>query len=113
MGTWIRGILLIGKLKQVDLKVRRGLIMGFLEKLFGSSTNKSGNVAKERLQLVLLQDRIKLPPPMMEQMRDEIIGVISKYIDIDTEGIDITFTKVSQQDCLVANIPVVRKHTAQ
>ena len=88
--------------------------MGFLEKLFRSSSNKSGHVAKERLQLVLLQDRIKLPPPVMEQMRDELIDVISKYVDIDNEGIDITFTKVSKQDCLVANIPVLRsKHSVR
>ena len=82
--------------------------MGFLEKLFGSSSNKSGHIAKERLRLVLLQDRIKLPPPIMEQMQKELITVISKYVDIDNDGIDIAFTKVSSQDCLVANIPILR-----
>jgi cell division topological specificity factor len=88
--------------------------MGFLEKLFSGSSNKSSSVAKKRLQLVLLQDRIKLPPPVMEEMRDEIIAVISKYVDIDKEGIDITLTQVSDQNCLVANIPVLRtKHLAQ
>jgi cell division topological specificity factor len=88
--------------------------MGFLEKLFSGSSNKSSSVAKKRLQLVLLQDRIKLPPPVMEEMRDEIIAVISKYVDIDKEGIDITLTQVSDQNCLVANIPVLRtKHLTQ
>jgi cell division topological specificity factor len=41
-------------------------------------------------------------------MRDDIINVISKYVDIDTNGIDITFTKAAQQNCLVANIPILR-----
>ncbi len=82
--------------------------MGFLDKLFSNTSNKSGHIAKERLQFILLQDRIKLSPPIMEQMQKEIITVISKYVDIDNDGIDISFTKVSSQDCLVANIPVLR-----
>lgn len=88
--------------------------MGFLDRLFGNNTNKSGSIAKERLQLVLLQDRIKLPPATMEQMQDEIIAVISKYVDIDHDGIDISLTKTARQNRLVANIPVLRsKQTVQ
>ena len=83
--------------------------MGFLDKLFGNgANNKSGSVAKERLQLVLLQDRVKIPPAIMEEMRDEIIAVISKYVDIDNEGIEIDLAQVDKQNCLVANIPVIR-----
>jgi cell division topological specificity factor len=81
--------------------------MNFIDRLLGRSSN-SGQTAKERLQLVLLQDRIKIPPDTLDRMRDEIIHVISKYVDIDTEGIDISFTKASQQNCLVANIPILR-----
>ena len=81
--------------------------MNFIDRLFGRSSN-SGQTAKERLQLVLLQDRVKLPPDTLEKMRDELINVISKYVDIDKDGIDISFTKASQQNCLVANIPIVR-----
>lgn len=81
--------------------------MGIFDKLFGNGS-KSGNIAKERLKLVLLQDRIKLPPPKMEQMQKELVTVISKYIDIDSDGIELSFTQVEHQDCLVANIPVTR-----
>ncbi|MEM7345633.1 MAG: cell division topological specificity factor MinE [Chloroflexota bacterium] len=82
-------------------------MMGILERLLGTNS-KSSNVAKERLKLVLLQDRIKLPPPKMAEMQQEIVAVISKYIDIDSDGIELSFTQVEQQDCLVANIPVAR-----
>ncbi len=81
--------------------------MNFIDRLLGRSSN-SGQLAKERLQLVLVQDRVKLPPGTLDKMRDELINVISKYVDIDTEGIDISFTKASQQNCLVANIPILR-----
>lgn len=88
--------------------------MGFLDRFFGNSSNKSSTIAKERLQFVLVQDRIKLPPDILEQMRDEIITVISKYVDIDNEGIDISVAKVAGQSCLVANIPILRsKHSVQ
>jgi len=81
--------------------------MGILDKLFGNKSTSS-DLAKERLQLVLLQDRIKLPPVIMEQMQNELVTVISKYIDIDREGVDISLTQVASQNCLVANIPVLR-----
>ncbi|MFQ5576643.1 MAG: cell division topological specificity factor MinE [Anaerolineae bacterium] len=82
--------------------------MGFLNRLLGKPSNKSGNVAKERLQLVLIQDRVKLPPGVMDSIRDDIIDVISKYVDVDTDGIDITLTKTARQNRLVANIPILR-----
>jgi len=86
--------------------------MNLFDKLFGSASNKSGKVAKERLQFVLVQDRIKLPPATLAQMRDEIITVISKYVDIDHDGIDISVTNVARQSRLVANIPILRsKHS--
>ena len=82
--------------------------MGFFKKLFGQSPAKSGDVAKERLQLVLIQDRVKLPPMAMEKIRDDIIEVISKYVEVDTDGIDISLTKTARQSRLVANIPILR-----
>lgn len=88
--------------------------MNFFDRFFGNASNKSGTIAKERLQFVLVQDRIKLPPDILDQMRDEIITVISKYVDIDQDGIDISVTKVASQSCLVANIPILRsKHSVR
>lgn len=78
--------------------------MGFFDKMFGQS--KSGNVAKERLQVVLVHDRIKLPPPVMEQLRAELAAVISKYVDVDPGGIDISLSKQARQSRLVADVPL-------
>jgi cell division topological specificity factor len=81
--------------------------MGFFNKLFGGSKN-SGSVAKERLQVVLIQDRVKMPPGTMYKIRDEIIQVISKYVDIDTDKMEISLTKSARQNRLVADIPILR-----
>ena len=72
----------------------------------------SGNVAKDRLKLLLVSDRASCSPEMMEQIKNEIIQVISKYMDIDTEGLDIQITQTESESgngsvpALVANIPV-------
>jgi len=79
--------------------------MGFFGKMFGSKTS-SGNVAKERLQVVLVHDRIKLPPHVMEQLRAELAAVISKYVDVDPAGIDISLSKQARQSRLVADVPL-------
>ncbi len=79
--------------------------MGFFDKVFGSR-NSSGNVAKERLQVVLVHDRIKLPPHVMDQLRAELAAVISKYVDVDPNGIDISLSKQARQSRLVADVPL-------
>jgi len=81
--------------------------MNFLNRLLGRHQNKSGAVAKNRLQLVLVQDRVNLSPARMEQLRDELIQVISKYVEIDKEGIDISLTNTNRQSRLTAHIPVL------
>ena len=74
---------------------------------------KSGKVAKKRLQMVLIQDRASVSPEVMEKLRDDIIKVISKYMEIDVEGLDIQITQTDGSDgeksgipALVANIPI-------
>lgn len=81
--------------------------MGFLERLMGGRAPSSRQVAKERLQLVLVQDRIKLSPAMLERMKDELITVISRYVEIDADGVEVTFTQGKRESRLVADIPVV------
>ncbi len=72
----------------------------------------SGDVAKDRLKLLLVSDRASCSPEMMEQIKNEIIQVISQYMDIDTEGLDIQITQTESESgngsvpALVANIPV-------
>lgn len=72
----------------------------------------SGDVAKDRLKLLLVSDRANCSPEMMEQIKNEIIQVISKYMDIDTEGLDIQITQTESEGsngtipALFANIPI-------
>jgi cell division topological specificity factor len=82
--------------------------MEFLRRLFGRPRPTSAQLAKERLQMVLTYDRVKFTPKLMDTLRGEIIGAISKHLEIDEAGIEITITKGPRYDKLVANIPVKR-----
>lgn len=73
----------------------------------------SKETAKERLQLVLMQDRANVSADFLDLMRQEIIEVIKKYIDIDEEAMDVRLTNKENEDgtqgapALYANIPIV------
>jgi cell division topological specificity factor len=83
--------------------------MGLME-LF--KRKNSGDVAKDRLKLLLVSDRANCSSEMMEQIKNEIIQVISKYMDIDTDGLDIQITQTESEGnngtvpALFANIPI-------
>ena len=72
----------------------------------------SGSVAKDRLKLVLVSDRAGCSPEIMEQIKNDIIAVISKYIEIDQDGLDIKITQTQSETnngivpALYANIPI-------
>jgi len=80
--------------------------VGFVRTIF-QRRPKSSAIAKERLQLVLVHDR-GFSPQLLETLKSEIIAVISKYVDIDAEHIDVKVTRSERQDRLVADIPVRR-----
>ncbi len=71
---------------------------------------KSGSVAKDRLKLVLVSDRSGCSPEVMEKIKNDIIAVISKYIEIDLENLDIKIQQspdgTSNGPALFANIPI-------
>lgn len=81
--------------------------MGFLDGLFKRREPTSREIAKERLQLVLVHDRIKISPAMLDQMKDELITVISRYVEIDSNGVEVILTQGRRESRLQANIPVV------
>ncbi len=76
-------------------------------------TNGSKNKAKERLHLVLMQDRANVSADFLELMKQEIIDVIKKYIEVDESEIDVRLTNEVKEDgttgapSLYANIPIV------
>jgi cell division topological specificity factor len=81
----------------------------------------SSDVAKDRLKLVLVSDRATCSPEIMQKIRSDIIEVLSKYAEIDMDGIDINITNVDTETndgktvpALYANIPIkTMNHTAK
>ena len=67
---------------------------------------KSANQAKERLQLILVHDRTNLTSTTLESLKDEIIDVISRHIDIDSRAVSIEINKDGRKQRLVADIPI-------
>lgn len=72
----------------------------------------SSTVAKDRLKLVLVSDRAGCSPEIMEQIKNDIIAIISKYVEIDQEGLDIKIMQTEAEGgigtvpALFANIPI-------
>ena len=71
---------------------------------FGRRDTKS--IARERLKLILVQDRALLSPSLLQEMRKEIINVISKYLEIQQSDISIQIQRESRKTILEAIIPV-------
>jgi cell division topological specificity factor len=83
--------------------------MDFLSRIFGRSLDKdSADVAKQRLQLVLSQDRTNISPETLNILKDEMIAVISRHVEIDRANVQVSITHTQQGERLVANIPVIR-----
>ena len=72
----------------------------------------SGDIAKDRLKRLLVSDRANCSPEIMEMIKNDIIQVISKYMEIDAEGLDIQITQTESEGnngnvpALFANIPI-------
>ena len=88
-------------------------IIQFFNKLKKSEKEESKSTAKERLHLVLAQDRANISADFLEMMKQEILEVIKKYIDIDEKAIDVRLTNKEGEDgsvgapALYANIPII------
>ncbi|MGQ9554148.1 MAG: cell division topological specificity factor MinE [Anaerolineae bacterium] len=80
--------------------------MGLLSRILGRGEPPSRLVAKDRLQLVLVHDRISIPPAQLAAMKDELLAVVGRYFDVDSDGIEITFTQSRRTNRLVAAVPV-------
>lgn len=82
-------------------------MLEFLLRFFGRD-NASKKVAKERLRLVLVHDRIGVSPHLLEALKNDLINVISEYLDIDDTGLEVNFTQEDNSVALVANIPILK-----
>jgi len=68
----------------------------------------SRDIAIERLRLVLVHDRAMVSPALLEVLKGEMIGVISRYLEIDEDGMEVHLSTSDQMAALVASIPVRR-----
>ena len=83
--------------------------MGFFSSLLKKENSKDD--AKNRLKLVLIQDRAMLPSGVLENMKDDILKVLSKYVEIEKSKLNIDICPYDEDPrkiALVANIPIVK-----
>ena len=77
----------------------------WLEWLTGQRTKSAGQ-AKERLKLVLINDRTDLNPAELDSLKNELLEVISRYIEIDPAAVSITMAQEGREQRLLADIPL-------
>ncbi|MGM0471357.1 MAG: cell division topological specificity factor MinE [Bacillota bacterium] len=79
-----------------------------LEKIksFFTDDDNSKDIAKERLELVLVHDRMNMSRESLEEMKEDLIGVISKYVQIEENEFDIDLSQDDRMIAIKANIPV-------
>ena len=76
-------------------------------------SENTSETATNRLQVILMHDRTKLDPLIMNKMREELIEVFSKYVVIDNEELEIGLKNEGDAVALMLNIPIVRAKTEE
>jgi len=80
-------------------------VIEFLKRLFGQTGSSA--TAKERLRLVLMTDHLELAPEMIEKMKRDLVDVISRFVEVDRERIEVSFERQDRTLAMLANIPIV------
>lgn len=82
-----------------------------LFKIFSTKAS-SKDVAKERLKLILIHDRATVSPELLESIKEDILRVLSKYVEIDNGEVDLKVTTIEEiqgdSPALIASIPIKR-----
>jgi cell division topological specificity factor len=77
----------------------------FLKRLFGQPGSSA--TAKDRLRLVLMTDHLELAPDMIEAMKRDLVDVISRYVEVDRDRIEVNFERQDRALAMLANIPIL------
>ena len=77
----------------------------FLRRLFGQPGSSA--TSKERLRLVLMTDHLELAPELIDAMKRDLVDVISRYVEVDREKIDVSFERQDSALAMLANIPIL------
>ena len=84
-------------------------VLGFFSQTEEKPEEESAkDVACNRLKFVLMQDRTNLSPELMDRMRKELIELLSKYVEMDKEALELGFEQEGSQMALMLSIPVLR-----
>ncbi|MFA6808904.1 MAG: cell division topological specificity factor MinE [Eubacteriales bacterium] len=81
-------------------------MLGFLSRVLGRDKKETCVLAKERLRLVLVHDRAAMSPLIMNSLKDDFIKVISNYMIIDEEEMEVFLDQKGREVSLIANIPI-------
>ena len=82
-------------------------ILGFFRQTEKKEENAK-DVACNRLRVVLMQDRTNLTPELLQRMRQELIDLLSKYVEMDKDALELNFDQEGGQMALMLSIPVLR-----
>jgi cell division topological specificity factor len=86
--------------------------MGVFAFMNGRKKPTPGELAKERLKVVLVQDRIKLNPELLEMIRADLLAAISRRLEVDEQNVEISLAREDRWDKLYANVPIKRQKVA-
>ncbi len=82
--------------------------MDLFGRVMGTRESSSKNIAKERLRLVLVHDRSNVSPQLLDSLKEDLIDVINKYMEIDRQNVEVNLNSDDHSVALVANIPVLK-----
>ena len=80
-------------------------MLSLIKRLLGGQ-EKSSDTARRRLRMVLVMDRVGLAPEYLTAMRDEMVQLVSRYLVVDEEAIELEVRRTGESVTLVSNIPV-------